>query len=144
MVPSTRLLLTLAVLLPLSLLPVLHPAGGAVLGLTMVCIGLLVVIDGLISVRRLDGVVSAENPLCRLPRLEWAQVGVTLNSVRTYKHLRVGLPLPHGFDSEDLAPVCTVPKAEATWRVEWSVQAQNRGQVEMEFLHLGTPSVLGF
>ena len=144
MVPANRLLLVLAGLLPLSLLPVLHPSGGAVLTLVVACLGLLVVLDGLLSVRLLDGIETVEPTLSRLPRLEWGEVSVSFRSARTYRQLRVGMPLPNGFDAEELAPLCTVPKANATWRVEWRVQARDRGQFVLPAFHLGTFSRLGF
>jgi len=143
-VPQTRLLAWVAAFVPVALAGALVPgvAGPAVAG--FVVLAMLVGLDAGLGRRRVRGLRVRLPELVRLSVGRAAAIPVTLfQEGGRPLTVRLGLPLPGGFQSPDEVLEVALP-AGAESRLTWPCTPDTRGRFEVRRCHVEVASPLGF
>ena len=143
-VPSNRLLLLSAVLIPVALAAAF---GSAVLPLMVAGVLLLLIIIGLdilISLGVLSGIEIEAPDLVRLSKRVKGVVELKVkSSSRAFGSIRFGLPLPSTITAEEESFLMPLPKTECWYQLRWSIEPRECGKFALHLCCMETHSVLG-
>jgi len=144
-IPSQRLILLAACLLPLALLATFSGAWSGIWLVGLLVLLLLAVIDLLVSGRVLEGLRINVDPVTRLARETPGKLTVHIRSDQLPpRALTLGLPLPVEFIQPDEVRRIGLSGADANhWTVEWELTGRLRGVYQCPALYAELPSKLG-
>lgn len=143
-VPQTRLLAWVAVLVPVAVAGALVPGVATPAVAAFAALALLAGIDAALGQRRVRGLRVSLPDTVRLAVERSATIPVTLRAERKRAlTVRLGLPLPGGFRSPDEVLEVALP-AGAESRLAWPCTPGVRGRFEVNRCHVEVASPLGF
>lgn len=128
-IPSRRLLLLAGICLPVALLPTVAQGYGMLLPVLAVVLGVIALVDLLLSGQRLAGLSIEPDPVTRLARGNEGKLTLHLFCPdQRMERLRIGLPMPVEFTQKQTEQRVTLEAtASRRWTVDWSITARARG-----------------
>ncbi len=145
MAPRTRLIFwTAVIVLPFAAVgPAL--AGGWIIAAVMIGgFAMLAAADALAGRRRLRGLQVELPALVRLQKDRAGSLLVGIRHEAREQQLRLGLPLPETFGAQEHELTVRLPAQSSHSRVEWPLQAGQRGRYVIERVYAEAESPLGF
>jgi len=144
--PSSKLLTRVAVvLLPFSLLPAIAPASLTLSIAAIVLFASLALLDVFFGLGRLSGIQIRLAETTRMTRDKEGILEVHIqNQGKKTLQLRIGIPLPQAFESDQEDMWVRLPDNEEFSRVEWPCRPLERGHFLLDSCHLERLSPLGF
>jgi uncharacterized protein (DUF58 family) len=144
-VPSNRLLLFTALMLPFTLAGILVPEAAGVSAGLMIGLTAIVLLD---AVRAHGGLRGIQVILPEVIRLSRDREGLIPLFVRNPGQkslpLRLGLPFPPGLETAEEDLHALLPQDVECSRLEWACHPLRRGGFPMKACYLETPSPFGF
>ena len=143
-VPSNRLLLLAALLIPVALAAAFNSTAFVMGCVVLVVLGGVTVADAIGSSWRLSGVEIESPKIVRLSKKVPGIIELKIKSEnRTFKQVRFGLPLPATIQAEQDEFLMEIPKIDRWYRLQWTVEPTECGQYAIPTVCLETPSQLG-
>lgn len=145
LVPSNRLLLFTALMLPFTVVGVAVPSGAAVATGLLAGLAAIVLLDAILARGELRGIGVELPEVVRLSKDREGIIPVFVhNPLMKSRRLRLGLPWPPEIETaeEDLHGL--LPHGAERSRLEWSCRPVRRGAFRMKRCYLETASPLGF
>lgn len=143
-VPSNRLLLLSAVLIPVALAAAFEADALPVMIVAVGVLTLMVASDALLSLRMLSGIEVEAPEVVRLSKRVEGLIELKVRCRnRAYKAIRFGLPLPESIQAGQEEFRMPIPETECWYRLRWQVEPQVCGKFMLNHCCLEAPSRLG-
>ena len=143
-VPSQQLILVVGCLMPVALLAAFRPEWSNLWVLALAVIGMMALVDALVSAQRLANVRIEADPVTRLARDTDGTLTLHIRSEGDVpKTLTVGLPLPVEFIQERETLRIELKEDATHWSIDWELRARARGVYACPDLYLEAASMLG-
>lgn len=146
-VPRTKLLIWIAVLLPLAAAGGMFARATPVAAAAFSVLALLALVDALRGRQRLDGLqVSIVPEVVRVSKDHPGELGLVIENRATGRHdrlLRLGLPFPPDMQVDQESLLVSLPRDSQFSRATWPVTGRERGRHFLDRCYLETRSPLG-
>jgi uncharacterized protein (DUF58 family) len=145
-VPRTRMLLWVAVMLPVAAAGGLFAPAGPPAAAAFAILVLVALVDALAGIQRLDGLEAALSPdVVRLSKDHPGELGITVTNVSEKPRLlRIGLPFPSHVEAVHATLRLALPAGSRSSRASWEVTGRKRGCHPLHECYLEVASPLGF
>lgn len=143
-VPQTRLMAWVAVLVPVAVVGATVPGSAWPAAMAAAALGLVAGVDAWLGQRRVRGVLVSLPAVVRMAvdRPATIPINVRLRSGRA-SVVRLGLPFPAGIEADDETLDVALPEGVES-RVSWPCRAAVRGRFDLRRCHAELASPFGF